>query len=1159
MRTNLFIRARAYVWAAAAAAGVLLTALAGAAHAATEIASVPLTQSSESDVRPNLMLILDDSGSMARTYMPDAARTGTLCEGYHGVNKIFFNPGLPGLDYDYPPPIKADGTSYPNAVFAAAYSNGYEQSGSVDLRNVANLSTPVTQVGPTSSKFYYATYKGSASPATPVCSGRGYDLSKWDIVTNASAWTDAQRTNYANWYSYYRTRLMTVRAGTGRAFAGLNPAKARVGFTTISDNTLTESNKFLHVRDFDSGTQKADFFSRLYGVGASGSTPLRPPLEKTGKYFANKVPGQTYDPMQYSCQRNHAILATDGHWNTANEPSGYVPKRLDGVTNIGNQDSGQSVLRPKRDECDPTTATNDPDGCKPALGSGVSNSLADIAAYFYNTDLRSEALGNCTGSLTGQNVCTNKPADDSGSIKHQNMSTYTIGLGVNGLLSYRSDYKAAGSGDYWDITQGNKVWPNPFSNSSDPRYSYSEVDARIDDLWHAAVNGGGIYFSAANALELSNSLLRAFADVDSKPGSGAAAATSSLRPTAGDDWLFFSLYTSVKWTGDVRAHKIDPATGAVLNPDSPIWEASAKITSQASRTIYFHSPGQTNKIASFTYANLSTAQKAYFDNLCQTGSEKLSQCVSLPAADRANATGANLVNYLRGTRTHEMSSTTDGNRVFRTRESLLGDVVNASPVYVKQSPLKYVDAGHNTFAAGTKTRMAVVYVAANDGMLHAIKVGTGAGDTTGGTELWAYVPSMVMPNMHLLADANYASKHQYFVDGTPVVGDVYDSATSSWKTILVGGLGGGGRGYYALDITDPASPKVLWEISSAIDADIGLTYGNPVIAKNKANKWVVAFSSGYNNVSPGGGNGHLFVVDAITGSLNAAGAAFDISHENFRKIKTTIKNGDAGSQSTPNNLGKINAWVEDDTNNIAERFYAGDMLGNVWRFDFDDKIAPSGNEAERLGFADSNQPITTKPQLSVVKVGATRVPIVSVATGRLLGLSDLTDTSTQSVYTFKDILTAAPIGDLRSGGSKLVEQTLGADRKIASLREVDWTQKNGWYVDLKVTPGERVNVDPLSPSGQLAVLGNIPSPTPCASSGSSWLYFFDLATGEVLKNQNFSWLSVGMSMAKLTNGKLATFVQGTSPTVPKVVENPLTAGSAAASTVRRISWREIIN
>ena len=148
-----------------------------------------------------------------------------------------------------------------------------------------------------------------------------------------------------------------------------------------------------------------------------------------------------------------------------------------------------------------------------------------------------------------------------------------------------------------------------------------------------------------------------------------------------------------------------------------------------------------------------------------------------------------------------------------------------------------------------------MYVGANDGQLHAFDAATGQ-------ENWAYIPSAVLPNLYALADKNYSSQHQYFVDGSPVVGRhlperaVVTCSAGQWKTILVGGLNRGGKGYYALDVTDPASPALLWEFT---DANLGYSFGNPVITKLKDGTWVVLLSSGYNNAD---GLGRLYVVNA---------------------------------------------------------------------------------------------------------------------------------------------------------------------------------------------------------------------------------------------------------------------------------------------------------
>jgi type IV pilus assembly protein PilY1 len=438
-------------------------------------------------------------------------------------------------------------------------------------------------------------------------------------------------------------------------------------------------------------------------------------------------------------------------------------------------------------------------------------------------------------------------------------------------------------------------------------------------------------------------------------------------------------------------------------------------------------------------------------------------------------------------------------------------------------------------------------------MLHAF-------NANNGTELWAYVPTAVMSNMWRLADANYDTGHRYFVDATPVVGDVYDG--TNWRTILVGGLGAGGRSYYALDITDPANPKSLWEFSASDDADLGLAFGNPVITKNKAGTWVVVFSSGYNNgntvdgtstgaaQSPAGnGNGHLYVRNAITG------AAID-------KISTyTAAAVPAGSASAPSGLGKINPWIEVETNNTATRFYGGDMLGNLWRFDFDDNIAPPGKEALLLGQAQTSggtiQPITTRP-ITFKVGGVSTLPAVAFATGRYLGTGDVGDTTTQSLYVVKETLGTTGLGVIRSNAG-IVAQSMNASR-VVTATAVDWSTKGGWYVDFPAAPSgsssERVNVD-MQQSGKLLVAAtNQPAPSACNAGGNSALYTFDVSSGALTNTAlTFTTLTAGLNLIKV--GGVLKIIRWDTSGNPTVTTPTLPGGTT--TTTRRTSWREIVN
>lgn len=1155
---------------------------AGQACAGTvDLADRPLSSMADGTlVRANLMFVLDDSGSMNYNFLPDDAPQGDVCFGSSDRNLIFYDPTR-----TYTPPLKSDGTPMSNASFTSAWDDGYNivlvnnvdltnnnsetpavpgpvigtptvsttsyvcgksnesacsvpsntssysYNGSTNVttnvvvvyarinapnktcsRNTANSCSLQTTTTTTKSEgqlrsFLWATRKANASASS--CSAYDFDIYRSNNITAT------QKQNYANWYSYYRTRMTAMRAGAGRAFATIDATRFRVGFSKISQYSQggADGTGFLNIRDYDSGTQKTEFFKRLYSTSGGSNTPLRPALVRAGRYFANKLSGQS-DPMQYSCQRNYTILSTDGYWN---QPTA-TPYRLDGSTEVGNTDAGDDVDLPMRD------AINN--------GAGVGTTLADVAQYYYVTDLRTSALGNCNGSVANQDVCENKvPTDTKDTNPAQHMTTFTMGLGLSGTLTYDKNYETQRSGDFYDIKQGTKVWPDPINN---------DTLERIDDLWHAAVNGRGTYYSASNSAEMAASLVDALTKIDAATGSSAAAATSSLTPSAGDDWLFIPLYTTKTWDGTVNAFKIDTATGAVLTPNSPIWSAADRIRGQGGRQIKFKSG---SSLVEFNEENLTRAGKlSLFQGLCTAGSEKLSQCTTMNTDAKAKATATNLISFLAGDTTYEQSAESDTDKVFRTRKSPLGDIVNGAPVYVKKSPLNYSANNHSAYVHSTATDRpyGVLYVGANDGMLHAIKVTDNASDPTGGTELWAYVPSMVMANMYVLADTAYESKHRFFVDGAPVVSDLYDG--TNWRTILVGGLGKGGRGYYALDITDPASPLPLWEFT---ETNLGYSYGNPVVTQDKSGRWVVMFTSGYNNVSPGDGGGYLYVVDALTGVPVST-------------LATKVGLNNVGTAATPSNLGKINVWVDDDQVGMASRAYGGDMLGNVWRFDFDDNIAPSGKEATLLAqTAGSSQPITTKPVLTEIIDGNYRYAVVSVATGRYLGTTDVGDKSLQSIYTFKDELASTGLGALRSN-TGMVKQTLNATRNgLVNGATIDWAAKKGWYVDLSLSEGERVNVDFDQQLNQLIVASNIPAPTVCSPGGTSWLYYLDVGSGKPLLTYSGSTLTAGITTIVSSSGKLVTLVQQ--------VDGKNTSRQGAdptnmpAGTLRRTSWRELMN
>lgn len=811
---------------------------------------------------------------------------------------------------------------------------------------------------------------------------------------------------------------------------------------------------------------------------------------------------------------------------------------------------------------------------------GPANTLADIAMYYYNTDLRTTALGNCSGN-GGTNVCENNvPGNGDDTNPKQHMTTFTLGLGADGTLIYSDNYLSGGSADFNAIKQGSKDWPNPITNSN---------GERIDDLWHAAVNGRGVYYSARDPDTLVTGLTNALAGVTARTGSAAAAATSNLEPVAGDNFLFVALYRTVHWDGDLQARTIDPVSGQIST--TSVWTAqplldARKSASSDTRTIYTFDSTSGNKLKPFLYANLTAAEKAYFDGMC-TAPAKLNQCTSLIANDAAagtttatQASGANLVNYLRGqSGLEDLPSNTT--RLFRAREHILGDMVSSQPVYVKKPPFTYADSNYATFRDSNQAnRTPMVYVAVNDGMLHAFN-----GDT--GQEVWAYVPPMVMKNMYKLADDTYSTNHHFFVDGSPVVADICPNAPTSacsasqWKTILVGGLNAGGRGFYALDVTNPATPIALWNFTTANDGDVGLSFGNPVVAKRKDGTWVVLLTSGYNNVpgepasdgeTTGDGNGYLYVLNANDGTI-------------LEKIATLNGGVNVGTTGTPSGFAKINAKTQSAEDNTIVNVYGGDLLGNLWRISLDPALPPSpaistaGNAflLAQLGNANGAgvQPITTRPELTGLSAGGVDYTLVQLGTGRYLGNTDRSNTDLQSIYSIKDYAALTTgWGTVRSR-SDMVHQSLanfsganGEQLRTTSTLPVDWSTKAGWYLDLNpgnTSPGERVNVDVQLQLGSLTVATNVPSENSCTVGGYAFIYNFDFKSGTYLAASNLNTaggklssnaLVAGMNTIRLQSGKVVTIVTDTSGGIDSV-ETPSPSGGSGIA--KRTSWRELIN
>ncbi|WP_161830086.1 pilus assembly protein [Steroidobacter agaridevorans] len=813
------------------------------------------------------------------------------------------------------------------------------------------------------------------------------------------------------------------------------------------------------------------------------------------------------DPMQYSCQNNALLGIGDvnthrdkdlpGSGSTTDEPARPGAVSSDKTVNVVTATQKVAQLEGI------TIAT-------PFTGRENSAFIAGLAYDSHTKDLRSDLEGK------------------------QTVSTYWVDVREAQVLEPRA------RNQYWLAAKYGGF------NVPDDYEPYKQTKALDASLWSSGetLSTGDLrpenFYVASEADKMVESLTRAFAKIAAETQGAGTALSSTSSQLRTDTKIFQAVFYNGTWRGDLRAYSLDEKG---LVSSSPQWRAGVNLTARdwSTRRIYFYNPQGKNagaQYAEFTWDNLGSTQKTAL------GSE-------------------DVVNYLAGDRSKEESQT---NGTLRTRTGVLGDIVNSSPVYVAAPNASLYERASFTgassyvkFANSMSKRTPVVYVGANDGMLHGFDASDDEAER--GEETYAFVPNgAILNGLRTYSEPTY--EHRYFVDGEMVVTDVYDTRDKRWKTILVGTMGRGGPGVFALDVTDPADVTFLWEKNGADIPALGKNIGRPVIAQVADGDWRVLMGNGH---ATSAGSAQLIMINVITGAV------------------TTADTGASGS----NALSAVMAR-DSDGDRISDVAYAGDLKGNLWKFSSLNGTPSATKMFQARDPSGNAQPITAAPIAG--RDPSTGTVWVFFGTGRYLNAADLNDRQVQSWYGIKDSsVSTATRGDL-------VQRDIIAEsqRDTLTLRAVeegsagDLKGRRGWYMDLispgRAPRGERVIVPNQFVGTALLATTRIPEAADiCKPTGTGFIMAIDPFTGARMPDTFFDVSRDGkytsldhMSMESgsgtsqdgvvVSGVAVGDAIAGQTTVVGSDIHFQTTGGvqdqlgfQVPATAAGRMSWREIVN
>jgi len=912
--------------------------------------------------------------------------------------------------------------------------------------------------------------------------------------------------NYANWFAYYRTRILAAKSVTSIAFSDLTD-KFRVGFHRLSNVPAAD---FVTLADFKggAGNQRDTWYTKLLGVSIpmGNATPLLDGVVRIGDWFKSSsgtsaaLSGST-NPINLSCQKNYHIMFTDGYTNQPAKPA---------VT-VGNVDGSVIPTLPE-EILDLKAGDNWPLRYREGA-TAIDDSLSDYTMYYWLTDLRPSSFDKGVAE-------NNVPTTENDPAKWQHLNFAALSLGTEGVLPSRNV-----SGVEAKIAAGTLKWTTPTPNV------YRPGTTGVDDLWHAAVTGRSQFVNARDPAELQTGMAAILSEIKNLQAARAGVAFGNVNFSETDNYIY-RVTIEPGWGGTLTKVLLDPTTGTEAAISTKYHE---KLKEQVTPATAGDEPWYDDRKVVTWIPSKKKADAFLYDKL---------------DSDQQTALGATadvqkkVIAYLRGDTSNEGSALKN----FRARSQILGDIVNSSVSFVGNPSAPYSDAtdlGYETYM--TTTRKKMLYVGANDGMLHAF-------DESAGTELWSYIPSFAYSTdpdkgIKMLTKKDPFFKHQMFVDATPVAADIY--VGGAWKTYLFGGLGKGGKGFYAIDVTAPddvdseakAAANVKWEFT---DSDLGYSYGKPLVGKLRAydNKWVVMFTSGHNNSS---GKGALYIVDPADGKL-------------IKKLETS-----AGASGSPSGLAQVSGFVIDYHNQVIEQVYGGDLMGNVWRFDlssYDEGDFKVEKFAELASTDSTEQSVTVAPQIEVdFQNGIDRW--VFVGTGRLLEESDLVTygEQVQSMYGLRD-------GTVLEMGKTLPHKPRtdsGFEKITDGLTGLSSAPEKGWIHDLP--KGERIIAPIQAEVNLLVYAGSLPPENECLSGLAANIYAREFTRGasQLREKDGEPFVesiysaegAVGVELIKLYKGEGVTQptvrVAITRGTDGKMTSFPVNLPGGSAQ--HRMSWR----